>query len=503
MHENDEQYRLTFERAAAGVAHFDIDVRWLHMNQMVCELTGYSRDELRALTTWNITHPDDLDRNLREAARLLSGEIDTYSMEMRYIRQDRAVVCVHLTSSFIRDSQGAPRYCVSVVKDISDRKSAELALTKLNATLEQQVLERTRALRESEERTRHAADAGGVAISEWNFLTGSMVWSDLAFTALGYTPGEVAPSFKVWAARVHPIDILRVKQRFVRAMQIRARFLEEYRIVWRDGTTHVHECHSEFAYDDQGECIRMRGIWVDITERKRGEALRVERELQLRRGLIRDVHHRIKNHQQGVAGLLHHIIRRRPDLRETLAPAIAQMHTLSLVYELRGESRGPVAVVELVDEIVRMTKSNAEGSLDIRYQSDLPSHAQITDDEAVQLALIINELLANAIKHSPPASTPATITVEMHGTPDQVRIEVTNSGTLPSGFQLESAGQPGHSGLSIIHALLPPNGVRLNATACDGRVRMTLVITAPVLALACASASQEPSGAPGGNALGA
>ncbi len=367
LRESEERYRLTFERAAVGVSHTGLDGRFLRVNDMVCELTGYSREELVTVTFRDMTHPDDLQRSVHLVARLLAREVDTFSMEKRDIRRDGTVVWAHLTVSLLLDAEGAPRHFVSVIQDISERKAAEAALKGLNARLEQQVLDRTRALRESEERTRLAANAGGVALSEWNRSPERMIWSDLAFTTLGFAPGEIVPSFKVWAARVHPDDLPRVKQRFEQAMKDHDRVREEYRVVWRDGTIHVHECQGEFTYDDQGACVRLRGIWIDITERKENERHRIERELRLRRALVRDVHHRIKNHQQAVAGLLHNAIRRQPDLREAIAPAVAQMRALSIVHGLSGKALEPIDVAELVSAIVQMTESLAEGTNPIRY----------------------------------------------------------------------------------------------------------------------------------------
>jgi PAS domain S-box-containing protein len=481
LRESEERFRLTFERAPVGVAHVGLDWRWIRVNEKMCELMGYSSDELANRTIADVAYPDDLEHNFRHRARLLAGSIDSYSLEKRYVRKDGTTFWGHLTVSVIRNGHGAPLHFVSIVNDISDRKAAEAALTNLTATLEQKVFERTRALRESEERTRQTADAGGVALLEWNRATDSGYWSDHAFISLGLAPGEVNPTFKLWTELVHPEDLPRMLKAFEHAWKTRSRFKEEYRVVWRNGSLHVHECQGEFIYNAKGNCTGGRGIWVDITDRKKSEEVRTERELQLRRALIRDVHHRIKNHQQGVAGLLHAIIKKRPDVKEAIAPAVTQMHALSIVHGMRGGSGESIAISELVGAIVGLTRTFAEGAVEIKTDTRLQSDACVIDDESVQLALVINELLVNAVKHAvPPTGTPL-VSVLLTGGQDEICLEVTNPGSLPADIAERSAGQRGSGGLGIIRALLPPQGATLDLSASNGEVRTTLKIQAPLL----------------------
>ncbi len=146
-HESDEGFRYTFEEAALGMAHVGLDGRWLHINRKLCEIVGYTRDELLAMTFQDITHPDDLPADLAHAHDLLDGKADRYSMEKRYLRKDGSLVWVNLTASLLRDPDGTPRYFISVVEDITARKQMEEALARSCAELESQVAQRTSALR--------------------------------------------------------------------------------------------------------------------------------------------------------------------------------------------------------------------------------------------------------------------------------------------------------------------------------------------------------------------
>ncbi len=123
--DSEQRYRAIFEQAAVGFARLSTDGCWLDVNQRLCEIVGYSREELLTKTFQDITFPDDLVPDLEYVRQLLSGEIKTYALEKRYRRKDGVIVWVNLTVSLVRELNGAPGYFISVVEDISQRKRAQ------------------------------------------------------------------------------------------------------------------------------------------------------------------------------------------------------------------------------------------------------------------------------------------------------------------------------------------------------------------------------------------
>src|SRR5579872_3263403 len=119
------QFRATFNQAAVGMAHVGLDGSWLLVNQKLCDILGYTADELKRLTFQKLTHPEDLANDLANVQHLLAGEIQTYDMEKRYLTKDGNVVYAHLNVSLLRDAQGAPLYFISAVQDITDKKRIE------------------------------------------------------------------------------------------------------------------------------------------------------------------------------------------------------------------------------------------------------------------------------------------------------------------------------------------------------------------------------------------
>ena len=131
----EQRFQATFNSAAVGIAHVGIDGKWLLVNQKLCDIVGYTQEELQSQTFQDITHPDDLDAEFEYIRRILATEIQTYSMEKRYIRKDASYVWINLTVSLVRVPKGEPKYFIAVVEDISERKQAEV---KVRQALEQE-----------------------------------------------------------------------------------------------------------------------------------------------------------------------------------------------------------------------------------------------------------------------------------------------------------------------------------------------------------------------------
>src|ERR1044071_558097 len=88
----DGLFQNAFEHAAIGMALVAPDGKWLRVNRSICEITGYSEEELLQRTFQDITHPDDLDLDLANVKKMLAGKIDTYQMEKRYFHKRGATV---------------------------------------------------------------------------------------------------------------------------------------------------------------------------------------------------------------------------------------------------------------------------------------------------------------------------------------------------------------------------------------------------------------------------
>ncbi len=151
LRQSEARFRATFENAAVGIAHVAPDGSWLRVNERLCDIVGYPREELLALSFQDITHPDDLEADLAFVQQCLNGERDDYEMEKRYLHRDGHTVWIHLTVSVVRQADGAVDHFISIIENIAHRKAAQQALNELTRTLEQQVEARTGELAEANE----------------------------------------------------------------------------------------------------------------------------------------------------------------------------------------------------------------------------------------------------------------------------------------------------------------------------------------------------------------
>jgi PAS domain S-box-containing protein len=128
LRESLKMFRTTFEQAALGIAHIDLEGHWIWVNEKVSEVLGYSREELRRKSFDDVIHPDDLKVNRDQMKRLRSGEIDHYSIDMRCVRKDGSHLWINLSVSLVRHPSVKPPYFIAIVKNIDQHKRAQMIL---------------------------------------------------------------------------------------------------------------------------------------------------------------------------------------------------------------------------------------------------------------------------------------------------------------------------------------------------------------------------------------
>ncbi len=147
--QSEALFQTVFERAGVGIAMVAPDGSWMRVNLALCEIIGFSQEELMAVTFRDITFPEDLDKDLNLLEQMVAGTIDRYQLEKRYVHKNGSTVWIQLVVTKHIDPTGQLIGFVSVVKDIQARKETEEALARLRQNLEKEVKEQTRELRES------------------------------------------------------------------------------------------------------------------------------------------------------------------------------------------------------------------------------------------------------------------------------------------------------------------------------------------------------------------
>lgn len=146
---SENKFKNFFDHAAIGIAMVRPNGAWSEVNDELCRIVGYSRSELLNLTFQDITYPEDLETDLNHLDQLVTGKIDRYQLEKRYIKKDGDIVWIELTVTKQITSKGDTDYFIAVIKDIQSAKETEEALTNLRKTLEEKVSLRTQELKEA------------------------------------------------------------------------------------------------------------------------------------------------------------------------------------------------------------------------------------------------------------------------------------------------------------------------------------------------------------------
>ncbi|TVQ96815.1 MAG: PAS domain S-box protein [Desulfovibrionales bacterium] len=139
------QFQNAFEYSAIGMTLVSPEGRCLKVNSRFSDFSGYTEDELERKTFQDLTHPDDLDSDLKLVQRMLAGEIETYQMEKRYFHKNGSIIWGLLAVSLVWDDQGAPLHFISQIENITNRKQAEEALREREQCLRLEAEQRRRA----------------------------------------------------------------------------------------------------------------------------------------------------------------------------------------------------------------------------------------------------------------------------------------------------------------------------------------------------------------------
>ncbi|VVC76435.1 putative diguanylate cyclase YegE [Aquicella siphonis] len=180
---SEESFRNTMENAPIGMAIVSLEGKWLQVNQALCDIIGYSKEEMYTRTFMDITHPDDMDISLEATRKLLQGEFHTFQQEKRYLRKDGSTVWVLINASIMRDENGKPLNFISQIQDISERKQSEEKLATLTVQM-------SSTLNELQQREQEA-----VIINKMNDLLQVCHDSAEAYSIITTTAQELFPRF--------------------------------------------------------------------------------------------------------------------------------------------------------------------------------------------------------------------------------------------------------------------------------------------------------------------
>lgn len=462
-----EMFRLMVEHSPLPISVQDRNWRLVLVNDAYCSFTGYARSELLGQDPAVLLHPPEQVVNLpaqRQAILSLNTDDFPHHQVIReLVRRDGSRARYHGSLSFSRGPAGEPLWCCTLV-DLS-------ALDDLRDQLSEQAgIAGTMRLRF--DRFSSLSDDGIAIVSR---ATGRIVHANESLCELLGTETaalEGALIDTVWAGMWEE-DAARVTAALARVATQSHTEATVRMPAGRSGARWVR-LRVVSGEMSQSEYFLVFEDISDTVEQQRARDRQAEAQVAT---IVSEVHHRIKNHLQGVLNLLQP--RKDADAESnamitraaTQVAGIAQVHGILMASPARAPLSG--LVVAITEAVARLW--GVPVVTDISDELLAPAYS-VPEKESVPLALIVNELILNAIKHRRGAE-PVRVSVEPGE--EGVRLLITNAGSLPPGFELSTRASA--SGLGLVRSLIARTGTRLSITASDRHVMTQLDLGPPIV----------------------
>lgn len=435
LREAEERFRLAFDEAPIGVALVALDGRWLRVNRALCQIVGYSAEEMLQLGFQDITHPDDIGADMEAIRRLLAGGIETNQVEKRYVHADGHVVWIQLNVSLARDDRGLPLYFITQIQDITGRRATE------------------EKVRSSEERFRGLMESAPDAMVIVGARGQIVLVNRQTEQMFGYDRGELLGQ---------PVEILIPEKFRARHAGHRSGFIDDPKVrpmgaglelfgVRRDGTEFPVEISLSPLETDEGRLVS--AAIRDITERKRAEsivlgALKRERELteslreldRIKSDFVATVSHELRTPLTNIIGTIEMLAEGdygelNPQQRRTVDVLDRNSHRLlDLIKDLLdlnhiesgglGLQRTATDLRDLFERVQSQVVSLAANKrIALRFEATGQLGSVVIDSHQVERALL--NLVTNAIKFTP---AEGRVSVRAERTGDHMQFVVADNG---------------------------------------------------------------------------
>jgi PAS domain S-box-containing protein len=467
---SERRFRKLIENAWDFHVLFERDMNIAYTSPSVAQQFG--RDPLGeniASGTARV-HPDDiaLVEDARREALARPGVARHFTHRLDSREGHWLTVEASFTSFFDDPDIGALSY---VARDVSARIEAE------------------HLLRESEDRYRFLFELSPdpVFVHRDNLI---LFANDAAARLFGAGSAQALVGRDV-RALISPQDRPIVEKRIASLLSGEARFLAplDQRYLALDGSPLLVEATG--ARIVIGDKPAIMSVIRDNSQRRQAEEQRMAYAREQRDTLVREVHHRIKNHLQGLMGLLRRQSEQQPGLALPLREISAQIDAIAVVHGLQGKlPSGEVRLSDLKRDVAAFLSGLNRVALETVDEPKCRDCSwRVAEGEAVPLALILNEVITNAIRHdsSGKAGQPPQAHLKCACNAQRAVLSVANPGALPAGFDF-AGGKGLGTGLSLIRSLLPPQGATCTLAASDGWVEARIELRPPVL-----SAQAEPT----------
>ncbi|MCA9971525.1 MAG: PAS domain S-box protein, partial [Anaerolineales bacterium] len=463
LRESEVRYRALFEQSTDGVFILDLEGTHRFVNQHAADMLGYAPAELSGLSFREVIHPADHPKSENVLARLLAGELVPI-YERRVRRKDGSSFPVEISAELVWDENGRPLHIQSLMRDITERKQAELALRQSEAKYR----EAANNLETVNQRLQLATEAGGIGIWEWDIQHDCLILDDQMYALYGTRPGKAPGSMAELrqGTLIHRGDLPRLEEELAQFLDAGALFDAGYRVVLEDGRIRHIRARAVMFRDENGQPQRAVGVNWDVTDEKAAaeslrRALEQEKELgELKSRFVSMASHEFRTPLAAISATTETLLAYRDRLNA--AQLDARLHKILYQIEhMKGimEDFLQLARIQagrlelkleagdlahLCTEIVEEFRAHAAYRERIALQST-PASIPYTFDVRV-MRHVINNLIANALKYS---AADALIHVCLCADGAAITLAVADQGIGIPTADLKHLFEPFHRGSNV------------------------------------------------------
>ena len=461
-----ERTRSILDSVLVGIVTVgDQGIEW--MNRSARRMFGGSLADFTNLPIATVATPeaDHPFRRTDYLTELIEGRAETFECRVQ-ARDGRQFWIVGNVVSTARESTG--RQLTYALLDMERRREAEARMSQVQVSLQRIIEAAPLSITLRDARTLRILQANEVAANNVHIPRAALI---------GRSPEEIFDP-ETAAHRRRDMEV---------ALASRDVTKREYHTL-QNGETRLWDTRYLPLSAGEGlEPDQLLMVATDVTEQRAAQEARFDAAIAQRDMLVKEVHHRIKNNLQGVAGLLQQIAQRKPEVASAIAEVVGQVQAIAQVYGLQVGTGGPLNLMNVVEAITVSVQRTFGRSIRFEVRGAQPQDWALPEAESIPVALTINELLTNAVKHSQNAPQ-AQVLCTLESGDTGVRVLVANIATLPAGFNV--AGIPsGVSGLGLVRALLPRRSASLTLEQLGAQVVATVHLNPPAVVRVDAAAA--------------
>jgi PAS domain S-box-containing protein len=464
---SEERFRRAFDLGLVGMALTSSTKECLEVNDELCRILGYTREELLNTTWLEITHPDDIAADVAEFEQVMAGDTDSYSLEKRWIHKDGHIVDSIMAVRCVRDDDGEVSYFICLVQDITERKQAEAELRRSEANLAE---------------AQRLSQTGSWA---WNVTTGELFWSNEHYRICGVDPETFVVTQETSRQLMHPQDRDAVVRALEGARQQKADFDYEFRMIRPDESIRWVHSRAHPVCAATGEVIEFVGTVVDLTERKEADQERtrllrgiMQAQEDERRRIALEMHDQFGQH-------LSALVIKLATLQRELGPETPHGRQLALLETAARQLDGDLELIvwrlrpPALDDlglVAALTHYIERWSDDFHIRAELHTSGfeqqELTSEVETSLYRITQEALTNVVKHAQ-AKNVAVLLSRSH---DLASLIVEDDGV---GFAAEAASRRQRAGIRGMRERAGLLGGTVDVESKVGR-GTTVVVRIPV-----------------------